>query len=306
MAVAGGDEQISVFTRQRTQRRRVGIEQRLQDRRERGFCRSLLADQHQHGIRTTIAQTREQKRHHEHEIAVRGDVEEVAQALDRPALLRHWQRLHAGSAAEAYRRLVDNPPAGGVDLHSLPGIITKIEIELSVGPRDANMNATHRRVELGLGLDDIQSGLQSLRVWRTGSCLEKTPCQPPAKSFAADRPGFAMAVDVEIGEAGPVRCMEKIRRLRESDENGGLFRGRSTVISTLIDSGIIDAVCVRWFGRVFDIGCVLNRLAVALRLARTVPAGLLGVVEYRAGADFRRRRVKPMLPALVTGALIEF
>ena len=43
MAVAGGDEQVTILARQGAQGRGVGIEQRPQDRREGGLGRSLLA-----------------------------------------------------------------------------------------------------------------------------------------------------------------------------------------------------------------------------------------------------------------------
>jgi len=43
MAVAGGDEQVTIFARQGPQWRGIWIEQRPQNRREARFGRSLLA-----------------------------------------------------------------------------------------------------------------------------------------------------------------------------------------------------------------------------------------------------------------------
>jgi hypothetical protein len=45
--------------------------------------------------------------------------------------------------------------------------------------------------------------------------------------FIADRPDFAMAVDVEIGEAGAVRGMEQLGRLRQPNQDVGLLRATS-------------------------------------------------------------------------------
>ena len=148
---------------------------------------------------------------------------------------------------------------------------------------------------MGLGLDDVQCRLQSLRVRRASGCLEETPCQPAAEALLPNRPCLAVAVDLEIGEAGSVRRMEQLRLLREGDQDVGLLRAAPATISRLIGGGLI-------VGGVLDIGGVLDRRAVALRLGARLP---LGVVKDGARREPVGRRGVPVLPALVAGTLIE-
>jgi len=70
------------------------------------------------------------------------------------------------------------------------------------------MDQPFRPVEMRLGLDHVERRLQRLRAGRTTRLLEEAAGEPAAETLGADRPGFAMAVDVEVGEAGAVRCVE--------------------------------------------------------------------------------------------------
>ena len=157
---------------------------------------------------------------HQHEVGVGLDVEERAQRLDRSAAHRHRQRLHPGGAAEAHRRIVDHPPAGGVDLHRPPRLVAEVEIEPAVQPADADMDDAFRRIEMRLGLDHVQRRLQRLRTRRALGRLEEAARQPAAEALGADRPGLAMAVDVEVGEAGAVRRVLRSDRIAKIERNG--------------------------------------------------------------------------------------
>ena len=76
------------------------------------------------------------------------------------------------------------------------------------------MDDTLGRIEMCPSLDDIQRRLQRLGTWRSLRRLEKEARQPAAEALAADWPGFAMAVDVDVGEGGAVRRMKQFGRLR--------------------------------------------------------------------------------------------
>ena len=70
--------------------------------------------------------------------------------------------------------------------------------------------------------------------------LEEAARQPAAEALGADRPGFAMAVDVEIGEAGAVRRVEQLGRLREVDQDVGLRRAAPARVAVLLGDGLVE------------------------------------------------------------------
>ena len=93
---------------------------------------------------------------------------------------------------------------------------------------------------MGLGLDHIQRRLQRLRTRRAFSRLEEAPRQPAAEALGADRPGLAVAVDVEIGEAGSVRRVEQFGGLREFDQNVGLRRSAPANIAAFLGDSFVE------------------------------------------------------------------
>ena len=105
-------------------------------------------------------------------------------------------------------RIVNDAPAGGVDLDGAPILIAKVEIEPPVDPADADMNLPFQRVEMRLGLDHVKRRLQGFRTRRAARFLEEAPRKPTPETLGADRPGLAMAVDVEVGISAAVRCVE--------------------------------------------------------------------------------------------------
>jgi hypothetical protein len=70
------------------------------------------------------------------------------------------------------------------------------------------MNSPFRRIEMRLGLDHIQRRLQGLGTRRALCRLEVAAGQPAAEALGADRPCLTVVVDVEVGEAGPIRGVE--------------------------------------------------------------------------------------------------
>ena len=56
-----------------------------------------------------------------------------------------------------------------------------------------------------LGLDHVHRRLQRLGTRRAAGRLEVASREPSAEAFDADRPGLTVAVDVEVGIAGPIR-----------------------------------------------------------------------------------------------------
>jgi hypothetical protein len=119
----------------------------------------FIAGQHDHGIGTAIPKARKRPGDHQNEIGVGLDVEERPQGFDRAAVHRDRHRLHAGRAAKANGRVVDDAPAGGVDLHGAPCFIAEVEIEPPVEPADADMDLPFRRIEMRLGFDHVRRRL---------------------------------------------------------------------------------------------------------------------------------------------------
>ena len=241
VAVGGGDEEVAVLARQSAQGRRVGIEQRPQDRREGGLRRSLLARQHEHRIGTLIAQDGQRPCDHQNEVRVGLHVEErIATSRSiRPA------RAPAAASCPTARRnrtggLSTTRQPVGVDLHRAPSLIAEIEVELAVQPADADMDRAFRRIEMSLSLDHVQRRLQRLRTWRALRRLEEAARQPATESLGSDRPGLAVAVDVEIGEAGPVRGVEQVGRLREIDQDVGLRRTAAASVAVFLGDSFVE------------------------------------------------------------------
>src|SRR5262249_7999356 len=83
---------------------------------------------------------------------------------------------------------------------------------------------TLRRIEVRPGLDHIEGRLQGLRTRCSLRRLKEAARQPAAEALGAGRPGLSVAVDVEIGEAGVIRGMEQLGRLRQPDQDVGLLR----------------------------------------------------------------------------------
>src|SRR5215467_13155258 len=138
------------------------------------------------------------------------DIQKTSKRFHGAARYRFRQGLHAGSATEPHWRIVHHPPAGRVDLHSAPSLITKVQINAFADAAHANEHLTLRCIKVSPGLDDVQCRLQSFRT-RCASCrLVKTACQPPAETLAADRPSLTVAVDVNVCEAGTVRGVEQL------------------------------------------------------------------------------------------------
>ena len=142
-------------------------------------------------------------------------------------------------AAEAHRRIVDHAPAGGVDLDRPPRLVAEIEIEPAVQPADADMDDAFRRIEMRLGLDHVQRRLQRLRTRRAVRLLEEAARQPAAEALGADRPGLAMAVDVEIGEAGAVGGVEQFGGCASSIRMSACVGPRPRVAAFLGD-GLVE------------------------------------------------------------------
>src|SRR5262249_50632303 len=63
--------------------------------------------------------------------------------------------------------------------------------------------------------------------------LKEAARQPAAEALGADRPGLAMTVDVEIGEACAVRRMEQLGRLCQLNQDVGLLRAASARVAAL-------------------------------------------------------------------------
>jgi len=102
------------------------------------------------------------------------------------------------------------------------------------------MDETFGRVEMRFGLDHVERGLQCLRTRRALCLLKEAACEPATETLGADWPGLAMPVDVEIGEAGPVRGVEQLGRLRQLNEDVRLRRAAPARVPVLLGYGLVE------------------------------------------------------------------
>ena len=75
----------------------------------------------------------------------------------------------------------------------------------------ADRDLALRTIELGLRLKHNEGCVQRRRARRIPGALVVLLAQPGLKSLAAQRPGFPVAVDDEIGKAGTVGCVKEPR-----------------------------------------------------------------------------------------------
>lgn len=105
----------------------------------------------------------------------------------------------------------------------------------------ALMDLPFRRIEMRRGLDHIQSRLKSFRTRCAARLLEVAAGEPAAKTFGANRPCLAMAVDIEVGEAGAVRRVEQFGGLGDADQDIGLLGTAPACITAFFADGVIES-----------------------------------------------------------------
>src|SRR5262249_32378886 len=117
--------------------------------------------------------------------------------------------LHAGAAAEPHRRVLGDPPSVGADFDATPKLIRQIEVDQSVLLGEADRDLALRTIELGLRLKHVEGCVERGRARRIPGALVVLLAKPGLKALAAQRPGFPVAIDDEIGKAGAVACMKE-------------------------------------------------------------------------------------------------
>ena len=101
-------------------------------------------------------------------------------------------------------RVLGDPPSVGADFDATPELIRQIEVDQAVLLGEADRDLALRTIELGLRLQHIERCVQRGRARCVPGALVVLLAQPGAKAPAAKRPGFAVAVDEEVGKAGAV------------------------------------------------------------------------------------------------------
>jgi len=117
--------------------------------------------------------------------------------------------LHAGAAAEPDRRVLGDSPSVGADFDATPKLIRQIEVDQAVLLGEAEPDLALRTIELGLCLKRIEGCVQRGRARRIPGPFVVLLAQPGLKALAAQRPGFPVAIDHEIGKAGAVACVKE-------------------------------------------------------------------------------------------------
>jgi hypothetical protein len=70
--------------------------------------------------------------------------------------------------------------------------------------------------------------------------LEIATGQPAAEAFGTDRPRFPVAVDIQIGKAGAVRCVKQRSHLPQFDQDIGRRRVAPAPAAVISDDGVIE------------------------------------------------------------------
>jgi hypothetical protein len=91
-------------------------------------------------------------RHDQYEVISAYKIEEGIEGFDRPALLRHRQRQHAGGPAEADRRPCSQAPSIRPDVDSAPRLITEVKIDMAGMLGDADVDGALRTVKIAPAL----------------------------------------------------------------------------------------------------------------------------------------------------------
>jgi hypothetical protein len=115
----------------------------------------------------------------------------------------------------------DDPPPVGPDFDGTPMRVGDIQIEATVLFRDAHVNRPPRRIELGLGFQPIKSRPERGWRWSAAGGFVMTAPEPRPESEAANRPGFTVPIDHEIGKGGAVGGVEQLRADCQFEEHGG-------------------------------------------------------------------------------------
>jgi hypothetical protein len=139
----------------------------------------------------------------------------------------------SGGAAKSDGGLIDDAPAGLVDLDRSPFGVSEIEIESSVELADPDKHVPDRGVVLRPRLDDANRRREHFRIWHPPGFLEETPSQPAAKTARFDRPRLAMSIDLNVGVGGFVGRLKEFGRLRHRDHDVGLVRGTAARFAAL-------------------------------------------------------------------------
>src|SRR5262249_12990215 len=104
--------------------------------------------------------------------------------------------------AEPHRRVVGDPPSVGAEFDAAPKLIRQIEVDQAVVLGEAERDLALRTIELGLRLERIEGCVERGRARRIPGALVVV-----LKALAAQRPGFPLAIDDEIGKAGAVAAV---------------------------------------------------------------------------------------------------
>jgi len=107
------------------------------------------------------------------------------------------------------RRVLGDPPSVGADFDATPKLIRQIEADQAVLLGEADRDLALQTIELGLRLKHIEGCVQRGRARRILGALVVVLAQPGLKALAAQRPGFPVAVDDEIGKAGAIACVKE-------------------------------------------------------------------------------------------------
>src|SRR6516225_4654638 len=209
MAIVGGNHEVALFARRRSRWSCIGINQRAQNFREHGLCRSLLACDDQHWIGTAPLQGGQQPRDHQHEFIWRWKIEECCEGFDRSASLRNRKRQHASGTTEPDRWGGDDLPSVRPYLDGPPIFVGEVEIGVAVVFSDSGVNRALRGVKLGARLKQIERRPDCLRARSAAGLLIVPTSQPISKLPATNGPGFTMAVDREIGEGGAIGVVKQ-------------------------------------------------------------------------------------------------
>ena len=190
--------EIPIVSWQRAERHAVWVDERSLTPCEARFRRSLLPHERLDWRRAFAAKRLQDPGHREHEVRLGLGVQEILERLDRTARHRGRKREHSGGTPKPHWRIVNDPPAPGINLDGLPSAVAEIKVDLVADVGDAHVHFPCRAIDSCLSFENAQGRVQSLCVRSATSFQVVAARQPASKAFGADRPSLAVVVDVDI------------------------------------------------------------------------------------------------------------
>src|SRR5687767_10500122 len=122
-------------------------------------------------------------------------MDHVAERVERPTRLGHWQGVHGFAPSEANRRHPDDAPPGLRNLHGLPRRVAQVQVDGVTMTGDSNMDLVLDAVVARHAAERRHRVLDRLTAGRSAGLAVVLTCQPGADDFAPEPMMFEVTRD---------------------------------------------------------------------------------------------------------------